>query len=198
MNEDKNQMARLHRILRRQLAVEKRHTASAASTRRPRNLSEPRRKVVRQPKPRTRERHGSMSYPSQFMDRKPHLWQPYKRPDGELLQKLGVPEDCLDDWEAKLEHVITHQAIQQLLGGIDPSRIPDSDPFPSSLLGDESIAANPNPDYDDEEPYMTPSQNDNDDDNPLSPIIVPKTEPVTPRPESVYSPELVDITDSPS
>ena len=114
------------------------------------------------------------------MDRKPHLWQPYKRPDGELLQKLGVPEDCLDDWEAKLEHVITHQAIQQLLGGIDPSRIPDSDPFPSSLLGDESIAANPNPDYDDEEPYMTPSENDDDDDNPLSPIIVPKTEPVTP------------------
>ena len=61
MNEDKNQMARLHRILRRQLAVEKRHTASAASTRKPRNLIESRRKVVRQPKPRTRERHGSVS-----------------------------------------------------------------------------------------------------------------------------------------
>ena len=198
MEEVKNQMARLHRILRRQLAVEKRHTATAASTCRPRNLSEPRRKVARRPKPRTRERHGSVSYPSQFMDRKPHLWQPYKRPDGELLQKLGVPEDCHDDWEAKLEHVITHQHLQQLLGGIDPSRIPDSDPFPSSLLGDESIAANPNPDYDDEEPYMTPSENDDDDDNPLSPIIVPKTEPVTPRPESIYSPELVDITDSPS
>ena len=86
------------------------------------------------------------------MDGKPHLWQPYRRPDADLLSKLGVPEDQHDDCEAQLEHVVTHQALQQLLGGIDPSRIPDSDPMPSSLLGDESIAANPNPDYDDEEP----------------------------------------------
>ena len=45
---------------------------------------------------------------------------------------------------------------------------------------------------------MTPSDDDDNDYNPISPIIVPKTEPVTPRPEPIHSPELVDITDSPS
>ena len=116
--------------------------------------------MTRQPKPRTRERHSSVSYPSRFMDGKPHLWQPCKKPDDDLLQKLGVPEGKRDDWEAQLGQVITYQAIQQVLGGIDPSQIPDSDPMPSSLLENESIAANPNPDYDDEAPYMTPSDDD--------------------------------------
>ena len=45
--------------------------------------------------------------------------------------------------------------------------------MPNSLLRDERIAANPYPDYpdDDEEPYMTPSDDDDEDDDPLSPVI---------------------------
>ena len=95
--------------------------------------------------------------------------------------------------------MVTHHHLKELLGDIDPSCVPDSDPLSSSLLGNESITANPNPDYEDEEPYMTPSEDgDDEDDNTLSPIIAPKAEPRTPRPEPAYSPELVDIADSPS
>lgn len=97
---------------------------------------------------------------------------------------------------AALQTIITYQAIQKVLGGIDPSQFPDSDPLNSSLLGDEGILANPNPDYDDEAPYIFSSEDDDDEDDDL--IIFPKTELVTPRPEPSYSPELLDITDSPS
>ena len=89
------------------------------------------------------------------MDKKSHLWQPCKQPDGDLLRKLGVPEGMHDDSEAQLEQVITYQTLQLVLGGIDLSQIPDSDPLNSSLLRDESILANPNPDYGAEAPWIT-------------------------------------------